>query len=353
VCRIEGSALDRGRRHGADYAAEIRRYADDRVKLAGSGSWSGRPATREDVLGLAEAMIPAHRDYAPDLFEEMEALAGAAGLSTAEAIVVGGFTDFVDAVRAYGGDAPEEDDCTAVLVPAERGAGGGFLAQTWDMHDSATEHVVLLDVAPDEGPRARVFSTVGCLGQIGINEAGIAVGINNLTAEAGQVGVTWPFVVRRALQQSTLDAAVACVLDAKLSGAHNYLVMDAEGRGANIEAMPRSHAVDRLSDAPLVHTNHCLRPETQPDQAEKAPALLESSQARLARAEALIAAHDRIDVEFLMALTRDAEAICQRAVPPHHIESSGAVIMRPGTGDLWAVWGVPVENEYAHFGFDA
>jgi hypothetical protein len=31
------------------------------------------------------------------------------------------------------------------------------------------------------------------------------------------------------------------------------------------------------------------------------------------------------------------------------VESSGAAIMRPATGDFWAVWGLPPENEYEHF----
>jgi isopenicillin-N N-acyltransferase-like protein len=54
-----------------------------------------------------------------------------------------------------------------------------------------------------------------------------------------------------------------------------------------------------------------------------------------------------------MEWTRDPEAICQRSKPPFHIESSGAVVMRPASGDLWAVWGLPAENEYEHFRFDA
>ncbi len=138
-------------------------------------------------------MLPAHRAYAPELYDEMVAMAAAAGISAAEAMIVGGFTDFVDAVRARGAtNVPEEDDCTAVLT-------GEYLAQTWDMHDTATPHVVMLDVQ-DTVP-CLVFSTVGCLAQIGMNAAGIAIGINNLVGTDGRVGVTWPFVVRKVLHQ--------------------------------------------------------------------------------------------------------------------------------------------------------
>jgi isopenicillin-N N-acyltransferase-like protein len=349
---LRGTASRRGAAHGSALADSIRRYAEERVRLSASGSWSGRPVGRDDVLRLADAMLPAHRAYAPDLCDEMEAMAAASGLSAAEAVIVGGFTDFVDAVRACAGAAPEEDDCTAVLVPERRGEGGAFLAQTWDMHDSATEHVVMLDVQPDGGPRALVFSTAGCLGQIGMNEAGICVGINNLAAAVGRVGVTWPFVVREALRQTRIDDALARVLDADLTGAHHYLLLDREGRGFDVEAMPARKHVRELAGEVLVHTNHCLAEETRAHEAARAPELLASSRARLRRAQELLA-DGPIDVARLMEMTRDPEAICQRSRPPFHIESSGAMIMRPAGGELWAVWGLPSENQYEHLVFSA
>lgn len=348
---LRGSPAERGAAHGEAYKEEIRRYAEDRVALSAGGQWANRRADRQEILDLASAMLPAHRRYSADLTEEMEALAQACDLSTSEALIVGGFTDFVDAVRAIESDVPEEDDCTSMLVPPAASAEGqGYLAQTWDMHSSATEHVALLEVQPDNGPRAFVFSTVGCLGQIGLNEAGIAVGINNLSAAVGTRGVTWPFVVRKALLQTDLEAALQAVLEAPLAGAHHYLLMDASGRGYDVEAMPQGQAVRKLETEPLVHTNHCLSPSTQALEAPKPPELMASSKARLARALELLS-EPNVNLDSLMALTRDPEAICQIATAPYHIESSGAAIMRPATGELWAVWGLPSENEYDHFEF--
>ncbi|NND03764.1 MAG: hypothetical protein HKN91_13355, partial [Acidimicrobiia bacterium] len=219
---MSGSPEAVGAAHGATYSEEIVAYARERTSIVTTGTWSGAEASADQVLSIAELMIPAHDEYSEDLTHEMIAMAAAVGITPAEAVVVGGFTDFVDTVRGRLGDAPYEDTCTAMIVPAaaasERQA---MLGQTWDMHDTATEHVILLDLEPGWGPRALVFTTVGCLGQIGMNEAGIAVGINNLTAAVGTLGVTWPFVVRKALEQSTIDDAVKCVMDAELAGAHN------------------------------------------------------------------------------------------------------------------------------------
>ncbi len=349
VLPLAGDAATRGTTHGAAHAAGIREYADERVSLVAAGGWSGGSTSREHMLEIADSMIPAHEEYAPDLTAEMLAMAGAAGISAAEAVIVGGFTDFVDAVRAELGSAPEEDTCTAVVVPAAGSVDGtGLFGQTWDMHDTATQHIVMLDLRPDGGPAALAFTTVGCVGQMGMNEAGVCIGINNLTASKGVRGVTWPFVVRKALQQTTLDAAVACVLEAELAGAHNFMLVDAAGRGVNIEAMPQGAVVTRVDERPYVHTNHVLDEANLAHQAHRDRELMANSVARLERAAELIG--DRLlDAEALMELTRDEEAICQLAHPPFDIESCGASVMRPATREFWAVWGRPAENEYERF----
>ena len=205
VLEIYGDPTDFGRTHGLECAEMIGAYLADRLGLSGDPTWAGHTANRETILELAKSTLPFHRDYSPSLYEELEALSAAAGISPAEAILVGGFTDLVDIIRAQTGTAPVEDDCTAVLDPTR-----GVFAQTWDMHASAGRYVLMLKLDPIKGPGAVVQTTAGCLGQIGMNEAGIGIGINNLTSY-GKPGVTWNFVVRKALQQTDFDAAVECV----------------------------------------------------------------------------------------------------------------------------------------------
>jgi isopenicillin-N N-acyltransferase-like protein len=351
ILDLEGSPAEIGRAHGTEFAAEIRRYTDERVGLVASGTWSGGALDRSDVLALAESMLPAHEEFDPDLHVEMLAMAEAAGISPAEAVIVGGFTDFVDTVRAsVGGAVPStllEDDCTAVIVPDGRADGAGFLAQTWDMHDSATDYVVLLRIRPDDAPTATVFTTTGCLGQIGMNSEGVCVGINNLTGLDGQIGVAWTSVVRGMLKTTTADAALDVLLSARLAGAHNFLIFDSDGVGYDVEAMPSVRPVAALDDEPIFHTNHPIDPAAAAVHATKDPPLLESSRTRLDTALDLLA-EGTIDADRLMALTREPEAICQTATAPYHIESSGAAVMRPRTGDFWACWGRPADNDFEH-----
>lgn len=355
LLKASGTPYEIGLKHGQAYRNDIRRYAKERVHLVCDGLWSGHPLTPDEVIALAEQCVPAHEAYAPDLMKELRGMAKATGLSLGELIIVGGFTDFVDTVYGVYRQQREPaitrlpvDDCTAFLVPDNAADGAGFFGQTWDMHDTATEFVILLEVETANTPKALVFTTTGCVGQIGMNEHGVCIGINNLMATDGQVGVTWPFVVRKALQQANAEAALACVTEAKLAGAHNYLIFDANGTGYNVEAMSSHCEVTPLEDVPLSHTNHCLLPETLAYAQERPEASQISSENRLSKANELMEKRP-LTIDDLIAVTREPSAICTRSKPPFHVESCGAAIMQPKTGHFWAVWGLPDENEYEEF----
>jgi isopenicillin-N N-acyltransferase-like protein len=290
---------------------------------------------RDLILECAADTLEAHERYSPSLFAEMTAMAAAAGINPAEAVVVGGFTDLVDVVRARVGAAPMEDNCTAVINPAK-----GYLAQTWDMHASAGEYVIMLKLDPLMGPSVIVQTTAGCLGQMGMNEAGIGVGINNLTSY-GKAGVTWPFVVRKALEQTDLDDAVSAVLDADLAGGHNFLVMGPDGVGVNIEAMPNHKRVTRVSEEPYVHTNHCLDPQTSEEEAARLEASVISSDKRLE-----IGYETADDLEAFFA----DPWISRRVVDqPHEVATCGAVVIEPGRRKMMSTWGVPGDNAWESF----
>ena len=102
------------------------------------------------------------------------------------------------------------------------------------------------------------------------------------------------------------------------------------------------------SDTPVFHTNHCLVPETIAVEGPRPDDLNRSSLLRIEHAAELLGSGP-ITVESLMDLTRDERSICRHPEPPYDYESCGAAIMRPATGDFWACWGIPSENDYEHF----
>lgn len=353
IVELSGSPYELGRQHGAALRSQVRAYAAERLALASQAGWIGRDVTREHVLAVAEECMTAHREFSPELFEELQGVADATDLSVAELIVAGGFTDFVDTLRASTGGEPESganDDCTAFLVPASLMVeGGAALAQTWDMHEGSAEYLVLLRGRPRSAPDFLVMTTAGCLGMIGMNEAGVCVGINNLIAADGRVGVTWPFVVRAMLACETAAEALAVLRSAPLAGGHNYLVLDAAGNGANVEAMPTARHEKPLGDLPLAHTNHCLAPHTIAVEQERTPDSQADSEARLAEARRLL---DRrqFSPDDLKAITADTNRICKVGKPPLYVGTCGAVVMLGARREMWAVAGRPSEAPYRMHG---
>jgi isopenicillin-N N-acyltransferase like protein len=362
VLDVHGTPYQMGYQHGAAYASAIRELAAERLHLSSDEMWSGRKLSQPQVLTLAEACLNEHCDYAPDLMWELEGISAATGVSLPELIIANGFTDFVDAV--YNVDEflmPVEQrqrvevgrECTTFMVGNRRSAGGqGMIGQTWDMHATATPYVLLLRGKPRHAPRFMTFTLTGCMGMIGMNEHGIAVGINNLVATTGQPGVTWTFVVRKILMQDNLDDALKCITDARLAGAHNYVLMDAKGRGFNIEAMPNRIHVTSLELDPLVHANRCIHEDTQLEERPLSEDWIEDSDVRRGRALKLLN-RKGITPETLMALTRNRDdgsySICSVSEPPYYSETCGAAIMRPSTREFWGVWGLPNQNRYERF----
>lgn len=370
VLEVSGTPFELGRQHGLAYPREIQELAEERVRLSSNRNWTGTELARQEVLALGEACMPYHQAYAPDLMEELEGMSRTTGVGLTELIILNGFTDFIDVVYGYESPSmpvaaidkragstsisshPGLDNCTAFIVgPDATVEEQGFFGQTWDMHATATPYVILLRGKPAWGLSFLTLTIIGCVGMIGMNEAGIAIGINNLQTSDGQVGVTWPFVIRKVLAQDNLNDALTCITEARLAGGHNYLLVDAYGRGYNVEATASRYHVEEVTTGTLVHTNHCLVPTNIQMEQKRLPQSRASTETRLSQARKLLN-RSRLTLADLFALTRDhgaSNGICVHPEAPFFLESCGAAIMRPATREMWAVWGNPCQNEYESF----
>lgn len=371
VLALAGEPYELGYAHGRAYAKEIGELTEERLRLSTDPFWvGGQQPTLDDVLALGAACLQAHEEYCPELMDEMRGMSAATGIGLNELVIMNGFTDFVDVVAnpavlgehrrpdAIAGEDADGGGCTAFVVkPLATADGAGYLGQTWDMHASATPYVIMLRVQPAAGPALLTFTLTGCVGMIGMNEHGVAVGINNLMAADGRVGVHWVYVVRKMLAQPTVEEALAVLQRAQLSGAHNYLLLgpDARGdlRGYDIEAMATCAHVTPV-DAVYVHANHCLVGAMQAVERPRKALSLASTQSRQTQATAYLAKRTgMLTRDALMALTRyhegDGLSVCAHVREGYDIESSGACIMAPETRRLWALWGNPCQNEYEEF----
>ncbi len=356
---VSGDPYTMGLAHGEHFASDIRAFATQRLAFCTDSDFVGHGLTRDKVMAITAACIPYHVRYYPDAMEELRGIAYASNLSIEEILILNGFTDMLDVVKSLDKSIDISgnvalDNCTAFIVSAEATANHTpYIGQTWDMNQEATPYICMLHAQPDNSPRYTTMTVTGCVAMIGMNEAGLSIGITNLCANDGKIGVTWTFLVRKVLAQDNLADAIDCIVNAPLAGGHNYYLADATGQCVNIEAMATQHHLEWVKNGSYVHTNHCLISHTRAVESLPDTYFETSTHARYERANKLLG-DDDITLDDLMALTRDHGAeigICVHtgAANPHNVESGAAVIMSPASGELWAIWGNPCQGTYERF----
>ena len=263
-----------GRIHGESFRGEIKALAAIRVYLC---TKVGGFKTADQVLNAARAHLPVLERYHAGLSAELLGIAEGAGVSPEEIVVANHYTDLRDLdpdpatwVPAPTHDAPEVmgkhagaeglggDGCSVFYA---RSPTGRIVAQTWDMHATAIPYVMVLRVPESaEGPAATLLTVTGCLGMAGMNSARVGIGINNLFSTDATLGVVWPAVVRRALNETTAVAARDRIATSPIGSGHHYFVADRSDAFA-IEASGTRRKVVFGGGASYCHTNHSLDPD--------------------------------------------------------------------------------------------
>lgn len=78
-------------------------------------------------------------------------------------------------------DKEELDGCSSVAVLPDASANGHtILAQNWDTYTWQEYGTVILQILRDDGPDLMIVTEAGQLARYGMNQAGIALGVNSL-----------------------------------------------------------------------------------------------------------------------------------------------------------------------------
>jgi isopenicillin-N N-acyltransferase-like protein len=171
------------------------------------------------------------------------------------------------------------------------------------MAGDAENIAVVIEVPPD-GP-ALVSPTVACcLPSVGWNTAGIAQGIDSLTAPDDRVGIPRVLVSRHALAARDLDDAVARASMAGRAGGYAHVLAAKGGRALTLET---SATRAWTTDGPGGHTNHYLAGEGDESS--------DGSRARFERLSKLLSDRPPQGPEDAMDVLRDhassPQAICK------------------------------------------
>lgn len=343
-----------GRIHGETFRGEVKALVEIRTYLC---TRVGRFRAAAEVRVAAAAHLPVLERYHQGLHEELVGIAEGAAVSPEDIVIANHYTDLrdLDPDPATWRVAPTRDDPDAPgsgaggrgtdgcsLIWAETPTGR-ILAQTWDMHATAIPYVMILRVpASADGPAATLLSVTGCLGMAGMTTSRVAVAINNLHSTDATLGVVWSAVVRRALHQTTAQAARDVVATSPIGSGRHYFVADRRQAFA-IEASGTRRKQLFAGGASYCHTNHCLDGEVAARSAIPAASTtldrmrwLEASLAR-ERVADLADAWRRLGSED--GWPRSVCTNMSTAEAPHGSATCGAIAMNLDTGELWAQQG--------------
>jgi isopenicillin-N N-acyltransferase-like protein len=333
----------RGRDFGERWGAEIRRTFGSYLDLFALMGGDDRAA----IQGWSERAIERTALWAPDLADEIGAIASGAGMPSWQVGALNARTEILAALRAeYPGECS-----TAVTLP-----GPGLpprTVQTWDWHASMRDVGVLRAYQPRPGHEVRTFTEFGVLAKIGVNSAGLGVHFNILKhrTDGDGIGVPVHMVARRILDEAcTLDEAIGIARSAPVSASTAITVATFDGRGGDACVLELSPAglgvVPPGADGVLLHTNHFVDPALVPGEwdDDDRPGSFDRYALLQKRSDALGDADPARRAEALLSHAPDAP-VCAHADPSQppgeHWETLATIALDVAAGRLHVHKGGP------------
>ena len=262
VLYLHGSPYDQGFQHGSALKDRIARNL--RIYFERFEREVGLP--RAQVLAWSTRYADAIAGQNPDYHAALRGVADGSGAAFGDIAALNVryeilYYQFGKNATALASDAV--DGCTAFAVLPEASADGHLLlGQNWDWIPQVRG--AILHTTEADGLQTAAFTEAGIVGaKIGLNSAGVGLAINGMTTtDDDWARLSRPFHVRcyEILRARDFDQAVGVVTNEARACSTNFLIAQAPGRAADIEAAPDAVSLLRPRNGLLVHANHFLDP---------------------------------------------------------------------------------------------
>jgi isopenicillin-N N-acyltransferase like protein len=339
VLDLGGSRFDIGFAHGAAHRERIRTFLDDGVARINALLYE--PVTLAGMAPLLRAYRDVIARHLPEMDEEIRGLSEGAGIDRDEALLLQLRREIVGYRKIPRPGAARREvaggECTTF---GRLDDGGAVLGQTVDLNGEMERELTLLRVTHANGRRVLLMGFTGLLGYLGMNDAGLAIGLNLVLGGDWHPGIPGYMAIRHLLDCATgVDEALA-LLDTLPLASSRTLVMCDGRRLVAVELVDGDRRV--IEERALVHTNHLLHADFI-DRDELNPFARTSSMRRLA------ACRERLQK---MPPRSTAEAYLRMlAEPPIYVAPGedirqdctvAAVVMWPGQGCMTVSQGQPL-----------
>lgn len=172
----------------------------------------------DEAKVISKEFLPFIHSYSPELLDELEGIAQGADVEFDDLLTLNSRSEAMTLVRRPPSDKEELDGCSSVAVLPDASANGHtILAQNWDTYTWQEYGTVILQILRDDGPDLMIVTEAGQLARYGMNQAGIALGVNSLqkTYNPEVFGIPSVFIRRKFLEQDRYVDAVNQIFGAE------------------------------------------------------------------------------------------------------------------------------------------
>jgi isopenicillin-N N-acyltransferase like protein len=252
VLELKGTYREVGQQIGEAMKPRLQRmHARLREDLPPGVTWT-------DMLQQGQLYLAPSRAVYPQLVEEVEGIAEAAGLPFEELFLE--LCEELWEMAAWQGTVPAAQQprgCTDLVARGRATADGSTLvAHTNDLSPEVEEDLVILKVQAGNDPQFLGVSVGGLGYSAGFNAAGISMTGNQVSCNDIRPGVPRLLIVRAILAARRLEEAMnACLLPQRASN-YNNVIGDADGEVYNMEGSATDCEPIYIDGDILAHANH-------------------------------------------------------------------------------------------------
>jgi hypothetical protein len=342
---VSGTAHQRGRELGLAQGPELRAFLSEGLARL---EWiAGRQLER----GSLDAAIARHAEvierHLPDVAASVHGLAEGADLPISSAWLLQLRRELLREVAAA--------DCTTLAAGGER----PWLAQTVDLPGDLAAHAIV--VREHDGTHTALQLTfTGLLGYLGLNDRGLAVGINMVMSNDWKPGVPPYLLMRHLLGLGSVEECLDALAWVPRASSRCYTLIDRH-QAVMVETTCERIAV--LRQGPLVHTNHYLAGELATDERSHVMRRRESRQRHDRATAALAAATTGLatggrpptgeQLFDLLACHGQGGSCFHGDGDPRRFSTAAAVVLHPVEGRLAARRGPPCQSVTTHHTIEA
>ena len=342
VVELRGTETQMGHLHGKQLREEIGLFYDELLEKMCSEA----ATTEDDLLSYARAHVPAAKDYAPDLVDEIRGISEGAGLAFERIMLINCY----DEVSCHGPHLLTKGlhGCTAFAASGRATTGDKcYVGQSWDVPPYYPPY--LFKLVSDSRAAALMLCHPGMVGGAGINGNGLALAWTTLKANDAGLGVPAPFVVRKALQAESLSVLIGNVLSANRANGMGLIAGDTVA-AVNIKlSAARQHVT--YSHGVVGRANHYESPAMLGFE-DDSPVASPGTFLRSGRMNELLQQHaGTIGVETLMGILSD-HASAPGCICRHEHQgwqTCASVICDTQERVMWASNGRPCEAGFVRY----